>query len=387
MQILLFVLFVLSGVRIALYAASYPSDTLVYDARASSIATTTVAAAPLPKKPERPRVVHVATPKEVKALYLTSWVAGTKNIRGKVLDLLDTTEANAIVIDVKDYTGKIAFEVDDPELKKIGSEEVRVRDMRELIAELHEKDIYVIGRISVFQDQFMTDKRPDLAVIRESDGGVWRDRKGIAWLDAGSREVWEYVAAIGHESYKAGFDELNFDYIRFPSDGDMQDIAYRFYNASTTEKSVQLEQFFRFLDREFEGTGAVLSADLFGLTTSADNDLGIGQILEKALPHFDYVAPMIYPSHYPAGFFGFKNPADHPYDVIKLAMEGAIAKAEVASSTKAKLRPWLQDFNLGATYDAAMIRAQKKALYDLGINSWMMWSPSNNYTRGGLESR
>jgi hypothetical protein len=131
----------------------------------------------------------------------------------------------------------------------------------------------------------------------------------------------------------------------------------------------------------------ITSADLFGMTTTNKDDLGIGQILENALPYVDYVYPMVYPSHYPSGWNGFKNPAANPYEVIKLSMQGAISKANAIGLNKQKLRPWLQDFNLGATYNADMIRKQIKATYDLGLDGWLMWNASNRYTVGGFLER
>ncbi len=364
-----------------LFLIQMKSAPVAYVASAQGEATSTPAIPPEPVFV----VTHVPMPESVKAIYMTSWVAGTKSLREKLVKLIDETEVNAVVIDVKDYTGRIVFPVQDPYLKEIGAEEVRVRDMKEFIGVLHEKGVYVIGRISSFQDQYLTEKRPELAVRRASDDGIWKDRKGISWLDAGSREVWDYLVAVGKESYRAGFDELNFDYIRFPSDGNMKDIAYRFYDESTMTKADQMKEFFAYLHGELSGTGPVLSADFFGLTSSATGDLGIGQILENAAPYFDAIAPMVYPSHYASGFNNLKNPADHPYEVIFSEMQKASEKLTAASSTPAKLRPWLQDFNLGATYTGDMIQKQKQAVYDAGLTSWMIWSPSNVYTKGGLD--
>ncbi len=336
-------------------------------------------------------VTHFKTPTDVKAIYMSSWVAGTPSFRDKLVAIADQTEINAIVIDIKDYTGRVAFEIQDPELKKTGVEEKRVRDMREFIATLHEKGIYVIGRIAVFQDPYYVKLHPEYAVKRKSDGAVWKDRKGISWLDAGAKPVWEHIVAISKESYNAGFDELNFDYIRFPSDGNMTDIYYP--HSQNRVKSEVLREFFSYLSTQLKSTGAILSADLFGLTTTAHDDLGIGQLLTIALPYFDYIAPMVYPSHYAAGFEGFSNPAAHPYEVIAASMKGAIAKIGNASTTahfrggviaKNQIRPWLQDFDLGADYTADMVRAQIRATYDTGLSSWMLWDPNNIYTRGAL---
>jgi hypothetical protein len=340
----------------------------------------TVAAA---KEPAEPTVSHIQTPDPVKAVYLTGWTAGSKKRRDEIVKMIESTELNSVVIDVKDYSGRISFEVNDPALKKIGASERRIADIDSFIQELHSKGIYVIGRISVFQDAYMVKRRPDLAVKKLSDKTApWKDYKGVSWLDAGAPEVWDYIVAIGKEAYSRGFDELNFDYIRFPSDGNMSDIHYPWDEGR--QKSEVLRNFFSHLRKELSVTGAVLSADLFGMTTTNADDLNIGQILEKTLPYFDYVSPMVYPSHYPPRFMGFPNPAAKPYEVIYYSMDKAVARA---STTPWKLRPWLQDFNLGANYNADMIKAEIKAVYDVGLNSWMLWNPSNYYTVGALGAK
>lgn len=346
------------------------------------------------------RAEHISTPAAVKALYMTSWVASTKSLRNKIIKLLDTSEANTLIIDVKDYTGKIAFKVQDAELASMGADEKRISDIDELIAELHAKNIYIIARIAVFQDPYLVSIRPELAVKRKSDGGIWKDRKGITWIDAGAKESWDYNLAIAKEAYRRGFDEVNFDYIRFPSDGNMTDIMFPW--SKDRAKAEVMREFFAYVESKMQPEGIPTSADIFGMTTTASDDMRIGQILEYALAHFDYVAPMVYPSHYPTGWEGMKNPAEKPYEVIYSAMKSAVDRAKTTTSrfkfpdstlvastspqlyTKkpesiAKLRPWLQDFDLGATYTPEMIRAQIKAAYDVGLTSWMIWDPSNKY--------
>lgn len=335
------------------------------------------------------KATHVPLPQQVKVIYMTSWVAGTKSLRENLVNLVDKTELNSIVIDIKDYTGKIAFEVQDESLSKYNASENRIPDIKEFLEYLHSKNIYVIGRISVFQDPHFVQQRPDLAVKKEEGGDIWKDRKGISWLDAGSIEVWNYVIDLARYSYNLGFDEINFDYSRFPSDGDMSQIYYPFSENRVvadveTGKAKILREFFTYVDAELSDTEAVLSVDLFGMVTTNDDDLNIGQILEYALPHFDFVAPMVYPSHYPNGFIGYANPASHPYEVIKYSMEKAVAKAKKINQDPNKLRPWLQDFDLGADYGAQEVRAQIQAVYDVGLNNWMLWSASNRYTTGAL---
>lgn len=324
------------------------------------------------------KVTHVKTPESLKAIYMTGWVAGTEKLRASLIDLIDKTELNAVVIDIKDYTGKVSFEVENLELKKFDSSENRISDIKEFIGRLHDKGIYVIGRISVFQDSYLVKTHPQYAV-KNGVGEVWKDYKGVSWLDVGAKPVWDYITLIGNEAYSVGFDELNFDYIRFPSDGNMRDIVYPYSEGKI--KSEALTEFFAYIDKTFRPRNIPISADLFGMTTSNKDDLGIGQLLEPALKHFDFVAPMVYPSHYPPGFNGYAKPAAMPYEIIQYSMTKAVDRAVLASTTPLKLRPWLQDFSIGSTpYTPEMVRAQIKATYDVGLTSWMMWNASNKYT-------
>jgi len=337
---------------------------------------------------------HIETPDPLKAMYMTSWVAGTPTLRKHIIDMIRDTELNAVVIDIKDDTGRVSFKVEDPALVGIGSEEVRIADLRDFILELHKENIYVIGRISSFQDPYMVKLHNDWAVKRASDGVAWKDRKGLSWIDPGAREMWDYLALVGKESFNAGFDELNYDYIRFPSDGNMQDIAYPY--SEDKNKSEVMNEYYKYLTTKLRehksatGVVPVISADLFGMTTVAINnfDMNIGQVLVDALSHFDYVAPMVYPSHYPPYFEGYLDPNKVPYEIVKISMDGAVLRASnlaySASTTPEvyinKIRPWLQDFDYGGNYDVAEIRAQIKAVYDAGLTSWMVWDASNRYT-------
>lgn len=329
-------------------------------------------------------VTHIATPENVKALYISSWVAGTTNFRDSIIKIIDTTELNAIVIDIKDSTGRVSFSIDDPAIKNTGSIENRISDIRALTDLLHKKNIYIIGRISVFQDPYMTSKKPEWAITKLSDGKVWKDKKGLSFLDPAKKEVRDYIVSIALNSYELGFDEINFDYIRYPSDGNMKDINYRLKDGKT--RADNIEEFFKYLSKEVkEKDNIPMSGDLFGLTTEAKDDMGIGQVWEKALPYFDFLCPMVYPSHYPPGHMGYKNPAAYPYEVINQALKGAITKTNAVSGDVKKIRPWYQDFDLGATYTKDLVRAQMKAGYDNKVNSWMLWDPSNKYTPSALE--
>ncbi|MFA5933740.1 MAG: putative glycoside hydrolase [Candidatus Paceibacterota bacterium] len=333
---------------------------------------------------DRTSVTHTQTPEPLKAIYMSSWVASTTDFRNKLIKIIDETEINTVVIDIKDYTGKIAFEVSDPYLQKIGSSEKRISDIIGLISLLHSKGIYVIGRVAVFQDPYLIKSRPDLAVKQFTDKSIiWTDHKGIGWLDAGSQDVWDYIIAISNEAYADGFDEINYDYIRFPSDGNMKNIYFPISEGKSKPEVVK--GFFMYLHDHLKNTGIKTSADVFGMVATNTDDLNIGQVLENTLPYFDYVAPMVYPSHFPPTWNGYKNPAAMPYETIQYSMNKAVERAKAIGENPLKLRPWLQDFSLGATYTSDMVRAQIKATYDVGLTSWMLWDPANTYTVGALE--
>lgn len=348
-------------------------------------------------------VVHVSTPEAVKAIYMTQCVVGTPSFRKKLVDLVDTTELNSIMIDIKDFSGTISFKTKSPLLAPASMKGCGAYDMKEFIAGLHEKNIYVIGRITVFQDPFYTKAHPEQAV-QSKQGGVWKDRKGLSFIDVSSKGYWDVVVELSKESYELGFDELNYDYIRYPSDGNMADTSY-----VNPNKQEALEAFFKYLHEHVSPLGVVTSADIFGMTTVAYDDMGIGQILEKTLPYFDYIAPMVYPSHFAKNFNGYPDPNKNVYGVIAHSMGEAVKRTEatttrfafigaepIASTSpklykkpvypRTKLRPWLQDFSYGGTYGPKEVRDQIQATYDVGLTSWMLWSPSNKYTGSALKA-
>lgn len=312
---------------------------------------------------------HIAPPDGgIRALYMSSWVAGTRDMRDKLVDFVDQNrELNALVIDVKDYSGEVAWEK-------------RVEDFPALIEDLHKRGIYTIARITVFQDPVYAKAHPEDA-IKNVNGSLWRDKKGLHYIDPKAKAFWDYIVILAKKSERMGFDELNFDYIRFPSDGPVTQARFPFWDQNAQSRAEALGEFFAYLRAHLLEVGVPISADVFGLTTWQEDDLNIGQILEDVAPHFDYVAPMVYPSHYPPAFQGFANPAAHPYEIVSTAMERAAFRLEQMGESRKKLRPWLQDFDLGATYDAPMIKKQIKAVQDAGLDSWMMWDPSNRYTR------
>lgn len=318
-----------------------------------------------------------------KGIYLTSWTAGGPEM-ASIIDLIKETELNTVVIDIKDYTGKVAFDTDIKLANDLDLEEIRIKDFRGLVQRLHEENIYVIVRISVFQDPELAEKRQDLALKNKHTGAIWRDNRGLGWMDPASREVWNYVASLAQEAADYGVDEVNFDYIRFPSDGNLSSISYPFWDRKTPKYEI-IRRFYRYLQLRMKHYPVYLSADLFGLTLvkTEEDDLNIGQRLQDAIPYFDYIAPMTYPSHYQSGFEGIKKPAEHPYEVIYKSL--AFAKEHYGDDIVKKIRPWLQDFDLGAEYTPEMIKKEKQAVYDAGAYGWVLWNSLNKYTESALE--
>jgi hypothetical protein len=349
-------------------------------------------------------VKHQPTPETVKGIYMTACVASTPSFRAKLLKLAKETEINSIIIDIKDYTGTISFETNNLEFRDNAGLGCRAKDMAEFIEILHDNNIYVIGRITAFQDPYLAKVHPDWAVKKYSDQNVnWRDHKGISYIDAGNKEMWKYLVDLSKESYAIGFDEINFDYIRFPSDGDMRDIYFPWSNdilvANITQpvigtstpviksgKSIILRSFFEYLYLNLKDNGIVTSADLFGMTATNYDDLNIGQVLEDAALYFDYISPMVYPSHYPTGFNGYKNVNEHPYDIVNYSMTIAVKRLLAMGLSPLKLRPWLQDNDYPVPYTPEMVRAQIQATYDAGLTSWMLWDAGNTYTQTALKA-
>ena len=323
-------------------------------------------------------------PFKPKALYLSSYGAANTRLRESALDIIGKTDLNAVVIDVKSDRGRIAYKTDVPLATEIGAQKmITIKHIKRLMDDLHKEGIYTIARIVVFKDNVLALARPDLAV-RTAGGAIWRDREGLAWTDPFSRQVWDYNIDIAIEAARDGFDEIQFDYVRFP---DAKGLV--FSRPTTRESRVSaISGFLAEARRRLIPYNVFLSADIFGYVIWNRNDTGIGQNLDEMAQQVDYISPMLYPSGFQYGIPGYPNPVLHPHQIVYLSLR----KAEERTGLPAvRFRPWLQAFRDyafgGKPFEGEEIAAQIDAAQTFGSDGWMLWNPRNVYTTAGLRPK
>jgi hypothetical protein len=320
-------------------------------------------------------------PAVVRGIYLNRWVFG----RAKFHDLIrlaDTTEVNAFVIDVKDATGELTYQSAVPTAIAIGANRApSVRDARERLATLRDHGIHSIARIVVARDPLLARGKRDWA-IHDQHGGLWIDGLGEPWVDAFNDSVWIYSAQLAEEAVLLGFDEVQFDYVRFPDEPPAR-LNRTVYPArkSGESKRAAVRRNVELMRDRLAATGVPFTLDIFGLTGSAESghDMGIGQVWEDLALLSDVVLPMVYPSHYRRGSYGIAHPNAQPYATVRRALQDALAKNRTLENP-AKIRPYLQSFSIfRVRYTAAEVREQIRASEDLGITDWVLWNSSGNY--------
>jgi hypothetical protein len=313
-------------------------------------------------------------PKEFNAIgiYSTAWVAGSKRME-ELISFIKAAKMNAVVIDIKDDTGILSYHSNVPLAQEIGATSGRIPNLQELLTRLKQENIYPIARQVVFKDPLLASKHLEIAV-KNKNGGIWRDRKGMIWVDPNCEKVWKYNLDIAKEAIAMGFSEIQFDYVRFLSDGKISQAVYPYAKGEVQEDVIR--NFLLYAKKEINALGVPLSADIFGLVLSYPHDNNIGQKLEKLAIAVDILCPMVYPSHYPKNSLNIATPDLHPYEIIDRAMKDGLKRIQ---NTKVKFRPWLQDFNLGSPYGRQQIQAQIKALKDNGIHEYLIWNPKNRY--------
>jgi hypothetical protein len=328
--------------------------------------------------------VRFPRPEDIRGIYLNAWTAGSWGRRGRLIEMARRTEINSFVIDIKDATGYVSHESRVPLANEVGAvDEIRIKDLPALLNQLEEAGIYPIARIVVAKDPLLAEGRPDLA-IQDSAGGPWLDQKEVMWLNFHHPEVWDYHLSLANEVARAGFPEIQWDYVRFP-DAPESYLSRAVYPGSEGRTKTQAVREFLGYTREILGAeGVRVTADVFGVTTSYSRDVGIGQVWESFIDQVDVALPMVYPSHYWTGSFGYEEPNAHPYEIVRRALRDAVRRQKAVDGAGAT-RPWLQDFTLGEpVYEAPEIRAQIQATYDAGIQEWILWNPGSSYTEAAL---
>jgi hypothetical protein len=314
----------------------------------------------------------------VKAFHVTSRKASDTASMGRIIALADRTEINAIVVAVKDDRGYVAYDSKCALALRYGTVKNIIGDVDSLLASMSEHGIMPIARIVAFKDSVLVAQRPDLAV-QSTEGGVWRDYRGQAYLNPYNHEVWEYVLQVAEEAARRGFREIQFDYVRFPDGGDLSKAKYP---GQYCAKEDAIAGFLAFARPRLEALGVWMSIDTFGITVQTTTDGGIGQKLEKMCRNVDVYCPMIYPSLYDLGSYGVEYPAAEPDVIVTRAMTDA---AQRLAGTGAKGRPYIQvfdDYNgRHIKYTAELIRAQIDAVEALGFNEWILWGA---YPEAGL---
>lgn len=319
-----------------------------------------------------------------KALYLTVYGVGAPQFRDNALRLIQTTELNALVIDLKGDAGIVPWPARTRTAQEVGARKLTsIPDLADFAARMHARGIYLIGRIVVYKDNPLALCRPELAV-KTAGGAIWRDAERLAWVDPFRQEVRDYNLALAEEAAQAGFDEIQFDYVRFPDAPGL-----RFSQESTPESreraiALLLEQARKRLARY----NVFIAADIFGYVCWNASDTGIGQLMEKLAPALDYTSPMLYPSGFQFGIPGFRNPVAHPFEIVNLSLDRARQRTGLPAT---RFRPWLQAFrDYGfdrRVFGAAEIRDQIRGAEQFGSAGWMLWNARNLYSDAGLRPR
>ncbi|HWJ23077.1 MAG TPA: putative glycoside hydrolase [Gemmatimonadaceae bacterium] len=313
----------------------------------------------------------------VRALYVNRFAAQSARKMKNLIAVADSTEINALVIDMKDEFG-LNYHSANPEFVKNEGAMGKIGNVRALLDTLKAHDILPIARIVVFKDSVTARVNPQWTIRRE-DGSIWRDHKGLAWVNPYHHELWDYNIGVAEELVKMGFGEVQFDYIRFPEPYKSLPTQV-FPDASGRGKPETLAEFLRTARGRLSKLGVRTTADIFGLVTTVRGALEVGQDWEKLSPVTDVLLPMTYPSHYPPGSFGIPRPNAEPYKTIEIAIAKAHERDDKLGITGEHVRPWLQAFTLGAPrYGAEEMRQQKQAVYDAGYDGWTWWSPGSNY--------
>ncbi|WNS46164.1 putative glycoside hydrolase [Paenibacillus sp. MMS20-IR301] len=321
---------------------------------------------------------------KVKGIYVTAYSAGGSRME-TLLDLLDKTDLNSMVIDIKDDAGYITYKTDNAELQELGHPQPFIGDINKLMTRLKEHEVYPIARIVVFKDSVLAKKKPELSFVNK-DGSVWSNKGGDSFVNPYNEDVWKYNVDIAKEAVKLGFKEIQFDYVRFPEGFEKRADTLK-YTKSDRPRVEIIADFVKYAKAELAPLGVRVSVDIFGYAASVPAAEGIGQDFVKISKNVDVISPMVYPSHYSTGWFDVKDPDKDPYATIRGSMVDTHKKLNPLGSYKPVIRPWIQDFTaswLGSghyvKYGKQQVEDQIRALKDENIDEFLLWNANNRYT-------
>ena len=322
--------------------------------------------------------------KKVRGIYITDNTAGSERM-DKILDGMQGTELNAIVLDIKNDQGRISYKMKNSLVEQNGASINGIKDMPALLKRCHERGIYVIARLVCFRDPYIGTKHPEW-MNQKADGSLFQDSNGLCWVNPYQKDYWEYIASIAESCADDGFDEVQLDYVRFCTEKGMKDVVYP--EEAKTDKTKIITEFVQFMSDRMAKKQEFFSTDVFGtIIGSYVDSMAVGQDYSVMASAVDYMCPMIYPSHYGSGNFGIAYPDTEPYKTIQGALSAsrkALSLETENSAYRASIRPWLQGFTASylehyIPYGKDEIRAEIQAVYDSGYDEWLIWNASNNY--------
>jgi hypothetical protein len=314
----------------------------------------------------------------IRALYLNRFAAQSPRKMQHLFRIADSSEINGFVIDMKDEFG-LNYRSANPQFRRnAGGTRGHVADVKRLVDSVKAHGLLPIARIVVFKDPVAANVNPHWTIRRE-DGSIWQDKEGLAWVNPYNRDLWDYNIGVAEELVQLGFEEIQWDYIRFPEP--YRSLPKQVFPGAQMSKPEALAAFLKEARQRLAKLGVRSTADVFGLVTTVRGALEVGQQWEKVSPAADVILPMVYPSHYPRGAFGIAYPNAEPYQVIKTALDTARVRDERLGIKNAEhVRPWIQAFSIGRLqYGPEQIKAQKQAIYDAGYNGWILWSPGSRF--------
>lgn len=326
-------------------------------------------------------------PKTVKGIYISGALMNNEAKYKESIALVDRTELNSVVIDVKLDNGDLLYQSNVPTAKKYGVSKNYAKNFDTTVKTLKEKNIYSIARIVTFKDKQLAGANKNWA-IKNKNGTLYNDN-GQNWINPYNQDYWKYVVEVAKEAASKGFDEIQFDYVRFPTNGAYMDKTVNWGNTGGKSKAENIKAFLDYAKKELKPYNVKVSADIFGIATSASTDSGIGHDWSTLTQAVDVMSPMMYPSHYGAGVYGLANPNKDPYNTIKKGLQAALEKdkkTKASGKPVAQIRPWFQDFSQhGVTYTAKDVQAQIRAAKELGVTDYLLWNASNKYTESALK--